>query len=101
MAKVAARRSAGGKRATSGKKQGVASSRARDEFSELINRVAYGKETILIHRRKKPVAAIIPVYGPEFLEMIEDEIDIREARKARAEKGRNVTLEEMKRRYGL
>ncbi len=82
-------------------KRGVSASRAREEFADLINRVAYGKETVLIHRRKKPVAAIIPIDDPEFLERIEDEIDIREGRKAMREKGRNRTLEEVKRRYHL
>ena len=82
-------------------KRGVSASRARDEFADLINRVAYGKETVLIHRRKKPVAAIIPLDDPEFLERIEDEIDVREARKARLEKGPNIPWEEVKKRLRL
>lgn len=91
MAKVATKRNS----------RGVSASRARDEFSELINRVAYGKETVLIHRRKKPVAAIIPLYDREFLEWIEDEIDVREARRAKAEKGPNIPWEEVKKRLRL
>jgi prevent-host-death family protein len=79
----------------------VSASRARDEFSDLINRVAYGHETVLIHRRKKPVAAIIPVSDPAFLEWIEDELDARAVRQARREKGPNVPWEEVKKRMQL
>lgn len=89
------------KAAITSKSRRVSASRARDEFADLINRVAYGRETVLIHRRKKPVAAIIPLDDPELLERIEDEIDICEARKAMREKGRSLTLEEVKRRYRL
>jgi prevent-host-death family protein len=78
----------------------VAASKARDEFSDIINRVAYGGETVLIHRRKKPVAAIIPLSDPELLGRIEDEIDVRAARKARKEKG-SIPWEKIKKDLGL
>lgn len=79
----------------------VSASKARAEFAEIINYVAYGKQTVLIHRRKKPVAAVIPIEDLKQLEKIEEEIDIREARKALREKGRAYTLAEVKRRCGL
>ncbi|MGH9491889.1 MAG: type II toxin-antitoxin system prevent-host-death family antitoxin [Terriglobales bacterium] len=79
----------------------VSASKARDEFADIINRVAYGGETVLVHRRRKPVAAVIPIENLKLLEEIEERIDIREARKAVREKGRNYTLAEVKRRYGL
>ena len=34
---------------------------ARNNFSELVNRVAYGNEIIILTRRGKDVAAIVPV----------------------------------------
>jgi prevent-host-death family protein len=79
----------------------VSVTKARDEFAEIINQVAYGKHTVLIHRRKKPVAAIIPIDDPKLLEQIEEEIDIREARKAMREKGRSIPLAEVKKRLKL
>ncbi len=79
----------------------VSASKARGEFSELINQVAYGKNTVLIHRRKKPVAAIIPIDDLKLLEAIEEEIDLREARKAIREKGRPIAWEQVKKRLKL
>ena len=78
----------------------VSASKARDEFAEIINRVAYGGETVLVHRRRKPVAAIIPIDDPKLLERIEDELDIRAARRARKEKG-SIPWEKIKKDLGL
>ena len=78
----------------------VSASKARDQFAEIINRVAYGGETVLVHRRRKPVAAIIPLDDPKFLERIEDELDIRAVRRARKEKG-SVPWEKIKKDLGL
>ena len=78
----------------------VSASKARNEFAEIINRVAYGGETVLVHRRKKPVAAIIPIDDPELLDRIEDELDIRAARRARKEKG-SIPWEKIKKDLGL
>ena len=54
---------------------------ARKEFADIINRAAYGGERVILHRRKKPVAAVVPIEDLEFLEQIEDRRDIEEARK--------------------
>ncbi len=78
----------------------VSASKARDEFAEIINRVAYGGETVLVHRRRKPVAAIIPIDDAKLLERIEDELDIRAARRARKEKG-SIPWERIKKDLGL
>jgi prevent-host-death family protein len=55
---------------------------ARAGFSELTNRVAYGKERVLIQRKGKSIAALISVDDLELLERLEDELDLRAARKA-------------------
>lgn len=76
---------------------------AREQFSEAINRAAYGKERIVVTRRGKPLAAIVPIEDMEAMEAIEDRIDLEEAAKARAEakeKG-TISLAEMKAKYGL
>lgn len=44
--------------------------RARDELAELINRVAYGHERIILTRHSKPVACLVP---PEDLQHLESE----------------------------
>lgn len=56
-------------------------SSARQNFSEIVNRAAYGHERVIVHRRKKPVAAVVPIEDLELLERLEDRIDIAAARK--------------------
>ena len=59
----------------------LTASEARQNFSDILNRAAFGRERVLVHRGKKPVAAIMPVEDYKFLEDLEDRIDIEEARK--------------------
>jgi prevent-host-death family protein len=42
--------------------------RARDELADLVNRVAYGHERIILTRHSKPVACLVP---PEDLAWLE------------------------------
>lgn len=69
---------------------------ARANFSDLINRVAYGKEGALITRNRKKVAAMIPVelYAllEDVLEDFEYKKDVEQARKALAEVEREGTV---------
>ena len=59
----------------------IASSTARSEFADLINRAAYAGERVIVHRRKKPVAALVPLSDLELLEQLEDRIGLEDARK--------------------
>jgi prevent-host-death family protein len=59
----------------------VASSIARSEFADIVNRAAYAGERVIVHRRKKPVAAVVPLSDLELLEELEDRIDLEDARK--------------------
>ena len=65
---------------------------AREQFSEAINRAAYGKERIFVTRRGRRLAVIVPVEDIEALEAIEDRIDLEEAAKARAEAKEKGTI---------
>ncbi len=58
---------------------------ARDEFAELVNRVAYGHERIVLARRGRSLAALVPPEDLALLEMLENEIDIASARAALAD----------------
>jgi len=82
----------------------VSTSVARQQFADLINRAAYRGERFVLQRRKKPIAAVIPIEEYDFLERMieerENEIDVRLARKARKEKGR-IPWEEVKKELGL
>jgi prevent-host-death family protein len=60
-------------------------SKARAGFSETINRVAYGKERVVLRRRGKEIAAVVPIADLRLLEELEDRIDLVDARAALAE----------------
>jgi len=76
---------------------------AREKLAEIINRVNYAKERVRITRRGKQVAAVVPIEDLELLERMEDEIDIREAKKALADARKHGTIpwREVKEDLGL
>lgn len=63
----------------------VSVSEARDQFAELVNRAAYGHERVLVARRGRPIAAIVPIEDVKLLERIEDETDLTLALEALAD----------------
>jgi len=68
------------------------STNARENLSDILNRVAYAKDRVRITRRGKVVAAVVPIEDLELIEQIEDQIDIREARKALADARKHGTV---------
>jgi prevent-host-death family protein len=82
-------------------------SKAREEFPELVNRAAYGKEWIIVSRRGKDLAAVIPIEDLHLLDLLAqeemDRIDIEAARASLAEVEEKGTIpsEEVRRRLGL
>src|SRR5256886_12105514 len=81
----------------------VEATAARNGFSDLINKVCYGSDRVLIERRGKDVAALISIEDLRLLEILEDQIDIEAARKALANPKNKVRvpLEQVKKRLGL
>ena len=79
----------------------IATGKARENFSDVVNRSAYGKERIVLTRRGKSVAAVIPIEDLELLEEIEDRLDVEEARRSLAEPGKDIPLEKVKQLLGL
>lgn len=61
------------------------SGKARQDFAETVNRVAYGGERIVLHRRGRNLAALIPLEDLALLEELEDRQDAEDAQKALAE----------------
>ena len=61
-------------------------SKAREEFPEIVNRAAYGKERTIVSRRGKDLAAVIPIEDLRLLERLArqemDRRDIQDARDA-------------------
>lgn len=65
---------------------------ARQNFSDLINRVAYGKDRVLLTRRSRALAAVVPIEDIALLEKIEDREDLKAARSALREVKRKGTI---------
>jgi prevent-host-death family protein len=79
----------------------VSATEARDAFGETLNRVAYGKERVVLSRRGKPLAALIPLEDLELLEELEDRLDVQSVREALTESGERLPYEEVRRELGL
>ena len=73
---------------------------ARQQFADIINRSTYAKERIVITRRGKDLAAVVPIEDLKLLEEIEDRIDLEAARKALKESG-SVPWKKVKADLGL
>jgi prevent-host-death family protein len=79
-------------------------SKAREEFPEILNRAAYGKERTIVSRRGKDLAAVIPIEDLRLLERLSqeemDRIDIEDALASLAEPGENISLRDLMRELG-
>jgi prevent-host-death family protein len=63
----------------------ISTIKAKQRFSEIIDRAAQDKERVILTRRGKPIAAVVPIEDVELLEALEDRIDVEEAEKAEVE----------------
>lgn len=79
----------------------LSTSDIRKDFSEAINQVVYNKERIAVNRHGKKVAVLVPVEDFELLERLEEENDLRAARRAMKEKGKNISWDKVKKELGL
>ncbi|MEI8014232.1 MAG: type II toxin-antitoxin system Phd/YefM family antitoxin [Nitrospira sp.] len=57
----------------------------REGFADAINRAAFGNERVLLRRRGRAVAAVIPIEDLRLLEALEDRVDLVDARAALAQ----------------
>jgi prevent-host-death family protein len=79
----------------------ISTADARKNFADIVNKVAYGKEPIVLTRRGQKIAALVSMDELELLQQIEDYIDIEDAKKALAEPGENITAKEVWKQLGL
>jgi prevent-host-death family protein len=70
----------------------VTTAAARKNFSDVINCAGYGKERVVLTRRNRPLAAVVPIEDIELIEEIEDREDLKEARAARRDIRRHGTV---------
>ena len=78
----------------------LTASEARGAFADIINRAAYGKERVVLTRRGKKLAAVIPVEDLEFLQEMEDRLDVLAAeaaeKRAKAKAAKPIPWEKAK-----
>lgn len=81
----------------------VTTAAARKNFSDLINRVAYGRDRVILTRRKKALAAVVPIEDIDLIEEIEDREDLKAARAALREVKRKgmIPLSRIKKELNL
>lgn len=76
-----------------------------DELASAIDRVASEGERVVLTRKRKGVAALVSMDDLAALQRLEDEADLRAARKAKAEmirKGeKTIPLAEIKKSMGM
>lgn len=72
----------------------------RNKISEIANKVAYQGERVRIDRNGKPIAGIVSIEDIEFLEALEERIDVEAAKKA-LKRGKFIPLKRLKKELGL
>jgi prevent-host-death family protein len=79
----------------------MSAAEAREHLSEIINRVAYGDERIVLTRHGKALVAMVPIDDLEALELLQDYRDSKLAEEAWEEYQREggVPIEEVEKRY--
>ena len=75
---------------------------AKEEFSELINRVSHNKERIILTRRGKEIAAIIPIEDLHLIQESQNKSDLHDAVEAlkEARTQGTITLETLEKEIG-
>jgi prevent-host-death family protein len=83
----------------------VTCTQGRERFDDLLERAVKHKERLVLTRRGKPVAALVPIEDLKFLEALEDQLDADEFQRAKDEfeRGGESTIpwEKIKAELGL
>jgi prevent-host-death family protein len=83
----------------------LSATEVRDNFSKVVDRVSRKRERVVLSRRGKELAAIVPLEDLENFERVkedlEDRLDVEAARKALKEPGDNIPLEDYLKKRGL
>jgi len=79
----------------------ISTAEARKRLSNIVNRVAFGKEAFVLTRRGEALAAMVPMRDLKLIQEMEERIDTEDAWQARAESDETVSWEEIKEDLGL
>ena len=76
---------------------------ARSDLAELLNRVAYGKERLVITRHGREVAAIVPVEDLKLVNRLRRFVARKDVSRALAQldDGRTASWEQLRRELGV
>jgi prevent-host-death family protein len=81
----------------------VAITDAREDLAEVVNRVSYRDERIVLTRRGKRLVAVVPIADLELLERLENAADVEEIRTALSDpdNAEPIPWERLKAQLGL
>ena len=79
----------------------ISTADARKKLANIVNRVAFGKETFVLTRRGEALAALVSVEDLKLLQEMEERMDVDDAWKARSESEETVSWEELKKELNL
>ncbi len=79
----------------------LSTTKARKAFTDIVNRVSYRGERIVLERRGKDVVALVPVEDLRLIEEIEGRRDLEEALRRLREEPETIPWTEIKARLGL
>ena len=74
----------------------LTASELREDLADVINKVAYAGEKIVVQRNGKDMAVLISMEDFALLQELEDRYDLEAVKKAKKEPGVNVPWEEVK-----
>jgi len=81
----------------------VTTKELRANLAEIVNRVAFGGEQIVVKRHGKPLIAIVATYDLQACQALEDFSDARDWAEMEANgefEGPGISLDELKKKYG-
>jgi len=79
----------------------LSTTEARTHFSEIINQVAFGKIRTVLNRRGKGLVALIPIEDLQYLEALENQADLAEAKAQLRRSNRGKPWKDVKQEAGL
>jgi hypothetical protein len=69
-------------------------------FTRAVKNAAHGKRYTVIGTDGKPAAALVPLEDAEFMQRLEDKMDVEAAERALLEPG-GISLEDLRKNLGL
>ena len=81
----------------------ISTGEARKHLAELVNRVAFGKERVVLTRHGKQLCALVPIEDLSFIDKLREAATRHDVSDALAEKagGDSVAWSDLKRELGL